>query len=62
MAWENSLRAVAYLKDFSFFKDFEEIKKMRGLDALPCVAIQADVCRDDLLFEMELDAAIVKHF
>lgn len=61
MAWENSLRAVAYLKDFSFFKDFEEIKKMRGLDALPCVAIQADVCRDDLLFEMELDAAIVKH-
>jgi hypothetical protein len=25
---------------------------------LPVVAVQADVCRDDLLFELELDACV----
>ena len=58
MDWGDTLRAVAYIKDFSCAGEFRKIQKKRGLEKLPCVAIQADVCRDDLLFEIELDAGI----
>ena len=58
MDWDDTLRAVAYIKDFSCAGEFRKIQKKRGLEKLPCVAIQADVCRDDLLFEIELDAGI----
>lgn len=58
MDWDDTLRAAAYIKDFSCAGEFRKIQKKRGLEKLPCVAIQADVCRDDLLFEIELDAGI----
>ena len=58
MDWGDTLRAVAYIKDFSCAGEFRKIQKLRGLEDLPCVSIQADVCRGDLLFEMELDAGL----
>ena len=57
MNWRDTLRAVAYLKDIAFLETFKKIQKKRDLLFLPCVAVQADICRSDLLFEMELDAA-----
>ena len=56
MDWSHAVRAVAYLKEQAFLETFNNIKINRGLEELPCIAIQADICRDDLLFEMELDA------
>ena len=56
MDWSHAVSAVAYLKEQAFLETFNNIKINRGLEELPCIAIQADICRDDLLFEMELDA------
>lgn len=58
MDWGDTLRAVAYIKDFSCAGEFRKIQRARGLENLPCVLIQADVCRGDLLFEIELDAGL----
>lgn len=60
MNWCDVVRAVAYLKDKSYAANYEKIARRRGIDQMPCIEIQADVCRDNLLFEMELDAAVVK--
>jgi len=58
MDWNDSLRVVAYLKDFSYEQNFLKICKKRGLENMPWIWVQSDVCRDDLLFEIELDAAV----
>ena len=60
MDWPDCVRAVAYIKDSSHLPDFDKIRKQRGLKDIPCVIVQADICRDDLLFEMELDALVNK--
>lgn len=60
MGWKDVVRAVAYLKDESYEACYRETARRRGLERLPCISVQADVCRGDLLFEMELDAAVVK--
>ena len=57
MDWSDALRAVAYFKDISIVPEFLKIAEKRELCGLPCIFVQADVCRDDLIFEMELDAA-----
>lgn len=57
MDWADTVRAVVYLKDKRFAAAFRAYQQAHGLQDLPCVLIQADVCRDELLFEIELDAA-----
>lgn len=49
-------RATAYFKDISNSHLFDEWRRRNELLRLPVVSVQADVCRDDLLFELELDA------
>jgi|GEM_PF-1276639 len=60
MNWADATRAVAYIKDFTHAKNFLEISAKRGLESLPWIWVQSDVCRDDLLFEIELDAIVKK--
>ena len=55
MAWKNVSRATAYLrcvKDAAACEEFLALRRLR----LPIIITRADVCRDDLLFEIELDA------
>ncbi|MBC2603928.1 Rid family hydrolase [Puniceicoccus vermicola] len=59
MDWSDAVRAVVYLKDFASAPEFERYLREHGIENLPYIMIQSDVCRDDLLFEIELDAAIV---
>lgn len=54
------LRAVVYMKEESYRESYNRIAAARGLTSLPAVCVQADICRDDLLFEIELDAAIAR--
>lgn len=55
--WTSVTRAVAYLTDQSFLPLLNhELAIRQGCQALPLLAVHAQVCRDDLLFEMELDA------
>lgn len=49
---------VLYFKDPSVWQAWQDLRQEGQLAALPqAVAVHADVCRDDLLFEMELSAA-----
>lgn len=56
MAWHDAVRAIAYFKDAREAPLLEEYCSSRGLPPLPVVVSHADVCRHDLLFEIELDA------
>ena len=50
-------RATAYFKHDEFRTSFEAWRTVRRLGSLPVVSLQAEICRDDLLFEIEVDAA-----
>jgi enamine deaminase RidA (YjgF/YER057c/UK114 family) len=49
-------RATAYFKRTQDARLFDAWRRARGLEAWPLVCTQADICRDELLFEIELDA------
>jgi len=48
--------ATVFVKQPQFSEIFYERASARGLDDFPCVCIVADVCRDELLFEMDAEA------
>jgi enamine deaminase RidA (YjgF/YER057c/UK114 family) len=55
MDWSNAVSSMAYFKhsrDFGLFDNYCQKHNLK----LPHIKVQADVCRDDLLFELELDA------
>jgi len=56
MDWNNTSRAVCYFRDIEDLPVFEKCCCDRGIAPLPMVPAHATVCRDDLLFEIELDA------
>jgi len=56
MGWKDTTRAVMYLKKASYRGIWQAWRKAHGLEAMPVVTIEADVCRDDLLVELEMDA------
>ena len=55
MGWKDATRAVMYLKKASYMEVWQAWLKLHGLEALPLITIEADVCRDDLLVELEVD-------
>jgi enamine deaminase RidA (YjgF/YER057c/UK114 family) len=57
MDWQDTTRAVAYFHDIGELPRFDAICRERGIPPLPLAPAHATVCRADLLFEMELDAA-----
>ena len=56
MEWNDTVRAIAYFKDISDAPLLEAYCAQHGIALQPFVYSHADVCRDDLLFEVELDA------
>ena len=57
MNWTNAVSSMAYFKykeDFGLFDDYCLSQKNK----LPHIKVNADVCRDDLLFELELEAVL----
>ncbi len=63
MDWTNISRGIAYVKRAGDIPAFEAFRACAGLADLPLVVVNADICRDDLLFELEVDAitANTKH-
>lgn len=49
-------RAVAYLKHQDIWPMFQRYLHDQGLEQMPVIAVIGDICRHDLLFEIELDA------
>lgn len=56
MDWSHTTRAIAYIKRPEYRPVWQNWLKANGLPADYAQEIIADVCRDDLLFELELDA------
>ena len=59
MDWTHTARAIAYFKDVREAGLLEKYCNENGLPELPVAISHADVCRHDLLFEIELDAVKV---
>jgi enamine deaminase RidA (YjgF/YER057c/UK114 family) len=59
MGFSDVTRATAYYRDAADKRHFDRWLADHGLPALPAVHTHSVVCRDDLLFEVELDAATV---
>lgn len=56
MGWENVSRAIAYIKTGKDLDTYITCLHKRGISNLPNVVTENDICRDDLLFELEVDA------
>ncbi len=56
MTWEHTTRAIAYIKEPSFLNAWQAWLKTHHLSENFASVLVADICRDDLLFELELDA------
>jgi enamine deaminase RidA (YjgF/YER057c/UK114 family) len=56
MSLRDITRATAYFKHAADVSVFENWCALRGLDRLPVLPVHCDICRDDLLFELEVDA------
>ena len=56
MTWRDTSRAIAYLKRPEYHDQWQAWLKDNGLPTNFAQEVVADVCRDDLLFELELDA------
>jgi enamine deaminase RidA (YjgF/YER057c/UK114 family) len=56
MDWADTARAIAYFKDDSDAHLLAEYCDRHNIPNLPVAISHADVCRHDLLFEIELDA------
>lgn len=59
MDWSDVTRAVGYFHDIRVLPVFMEICREREIPSLPLVPAHATVCRDDLWFEIELDATVL---
>lgn len=58
MGWQDTTRAVGYFRDLQSLAILEGCCRERGIAPLPLAPAHATVCRDDLWFEIELDAAV----
>ncbi len=56
MGWGDVTRAIAYVKHGPDAAVYRRCATARGIAELPEVVAENDICRDDLLFEMEVDA------
>ncbi|MHC4618970.1 MAG: RidA family protein [Planctomycetota bacterium] len=59
MGWADISRAVAYFKDIEHAPLLDIFCQENRLPPLPVAVAHADICRDDLLFEIEVDAVVV---
>jgi enamine deaminase RidA (YjgF/YER057c/UK114 family) len=63
--WHDIVRTTCYLADMRFYDEFNEVRNQfyeeEGLDPVPAsTAIEARICRPDLLVEIEAIAMIPK--
>jgi enamine deaminase RidA (YjgF/YER057c/UK114 family) len=59
MDWGNVSRALAYFKRAEDAPLLEAYRRESGLPRFPVIVAENDVCRDELLFELEIDAIAV---
>ena len=60
MRWADTSRAIAYFKDMGNSPMLDKYCKENCLPHMPITVAHGDICRDELLFEIEVDA-VQKH-
>jgi enamine deaminase RidA (YjgF/YER057c/UK114 family) len=60
MDWGDITRSLAYFKRASDAPLFETYRQENGVPAFPAIVVENDICRDDLLFEIEVDAVAAR--
>lgn len=56
MGWHDVVRGVAYFKDGAKISAYDAYCQSKGIPNFPLAYDEGDICRDDLLFEIEVDA------
>ncbi|MEI6564251.1 MAG: Rid family hydrolase [bacterium] len=56
MTWGDVVRGIAYFTDMTDHPIFDAACRRHGLPAFPLARARADICRHDLIFELEVDA------
>jgi len=56
MSWSDTARAILYFPKIEWMPRWHARRAALGLPELPAIFAHTDICRDDLLFEIELDA------
>ncbi|QHI70594.1 RidA family protein [Tichowtungia aerotolerans] len=56
MGWGDLFRGIAYFKNMDYLPIYEQVAAELKIPRFPLAISHADVCRDDLLFEVEVDA------
>lgn len=60
MIWENVTKGIVYFKDIADIKTFNDYCENNNITNLPLAMLKADICREELLFEIEIDAVEIK--
>ena len=56
MDWSHAVRGIAYFNDAANLHLWEPVRAAYQLPEAMAVVVHADICRTDLLFELELEA------
>ena len=59
MGWKDVTRGIAYFKECEDAPAWDKYRARVSLPDMPVVVAQNHICRDDLLFEIEVDAAVL---
>jgi enamine deaminase RidA (YjgF/YER057c/UK114 family) len=60
MDWGDVTRSLVYFKRAADAPLFEKYRQENGVPAFPAITVENDICREDLLFEIEVDAVAAK--
>ncbi len=60
MDWCHTTRAIAYCKKPEYAELFRRYCELHEVPLDHCLFVQADICREELLFELELDSKIYR--
>ncbi len=60
MDWGDVTRSLVYFKQAKDAPLFEKYRQENGVPAFPAIVVENDICRDELLFEIEVDAVAAK--
>ena len=61
MGWKDVTRGIAYFKDMKYLPIYQQYCSQNNIVSFPLAVSHADICRDDLLFEIEVDAVIKEY-
>jgi len=60
MDWGDVTRSLVYFKRGADAPLFEKYRQENGVPPFPAIVVENDICREDLLFEIEVDALAAK--